>query len=52
MTKEWAKKKKSVMRRSDSEFTNFIRTEFPGVSDPERERRIMDELINGKKKKR
>lgn len=52
MTKEWAKKKKSIHRRSDLGFTEFIRQEFPGVSDPERERRIMDELINGKKKKR
>ena len=49
--KEWARKKKSIHRRSDLEFTKFIREEFPDITDPERERRILDRLLYGKEKR-
>jgi len=36
--------KKTKIIRVDKDFVNFIRFKFPDVNDPERTRRIQDEL--------
>ena len=48
-SKEWVKKKnKSTMIRADLDFVKFLEREYPGVRNPERMRRLMDKIKNGK----
>ena len=52
MDKKWFTKLPSIMKRGDLGFKEWLEKEIPGKSNQERERRLLEELIDGKKQKR
>ena len=49
--KPWPTRRKSTEKiRADPNFVRLIETLYPNARNPERTRRVMDELLNGKKK--